>query len=502
MLFDFGMETRRINEIIEMGAKRKLTDKAFLEHEIQKFIASKERKAMLEGKAYYAYDQDIKDKKRMVIGENGKMLEDVQLPNCKLTDNQYAAMVDQKVDYVLSKPVTFKTENRKYAKALGTVFNKNFQRLLKNVGKDSYNGGIGWLYPYYDQEGNFCIRRFAPEEILPFWKDDDHTELDCAVRVHYVWAYEGDKEKKIWYVEVYDTEGIHYFEYKDYHLVPNYTTYYFWRKAEENSDADTNDSSEFYSWNKVPLIAFKGNSIELPLICKCKCLQDGINEVLSSFGDGMKENSAGTSILIIKNYGGTNLGEFRQNLMTYKAVKVETVDGDEGGVDSLKIEVNAENYKTILQELKKALIQNCRGYDVEGLKTNGSPNEMTIKAVFSGIDLDANEIETEYQASFEQLLWFVNVHFKNTGVGDFMNEEIDVIFNRDLMINESQIITDCQNSTGVISHKTIVANHPWVTDPEEEWKQIEEEKNEALDPGYDFGNTPKEPDEEDEDEEE
>nr|MCR5557820.1 phage portal protein [Butyrivibrio sp.] len=61
---------------------------------------------------------------------------------------------------------------------------------------------------------------------------------------------------------------------------------------------------------------------------------------------------------------------------------------------------------------------------------------------------------------------------------------------------------DCQNSTGVISHKTIVANHPWVTDPEEEWKQIEEEKNEALDPGYDFGNAPKEPDEEDEDGEE
>lgn len=492
MLFDFGMETRRINEIIETGAKNRMTDKAFLEFEIKKFLASDERKAMLEGKAYYAYDQDIKDKKRMVINAEGQMIEDVKLPNYKLIDNQYADMVDQKVNYILSKPITFKTDDKKYSKALNSVFNKGFQRILKNLGKDSYNGGIGWLYPYYDEDGNFKIMRFAPEEILPLWKDDDHTELDCVVRIHYVWAYEGAEEKKIYKVEVYDKDCIHYFEYRDFHLIPDYTSYYLGYQNDDGSDTVN------YSWNKVPLIAFKANNIELPLIKKCKSLQDAINEILSFFGDGMKENSAGSSILIIKNYGGTDLGEFRQNLMAYRTVKVETVDGKDGGLDSLKVEVNTDNYKTILQELRKALIKNCKGYDVEELKTNGSPNEMTIKAIFSEIDIDANEIETEYQAAFEQLLWFVNTHFKNTGVGDFMENDLDVIFNRDLMINESQIITDCQASTGVISHKTIVANHPWVTDPEEEWAQIQEEQNEILgDSGYDFGNKKNDPDEDD-----
>lgn len=497
MFFDFGMTTRKINDIIEIGAKSRLTDKAFLEFEIQKFIQSKERKAMLEGKQYYDYDQAIKDKKREVIGADGTLVEDVQLPNYKLLDNEYAAMVDQKVNYLLSKPVTFKTDNKKYAQALKQIFNKAFQKKLKNLGKDSYNCGVGWLYPYYDADGEFMIKRFAPEEILPFWKDDDHTELDCAIRIYYVWAYEGLQEKKVWYAEVYDTAGIHYFEYKDGHLVPDFSTAYFEYRDGEDSIP--------YNWKKVPLIAFKANSTELPLIRKCKCLQDGINKVLSDFADGMAENSSGTTILILKNYDGTNLGEFRQNLMAYKTVKVSTVDGGDGGLDSLKIEVNAENYKAILTELRKALIQNCRGYDVEELKSNGSPNEMTIKAIFSNIDLDANEIETEYQASFEQLLWFVNQHFKNTGEGDFINEDIDVIFNRDLMINESQIITDCQNSTGIISQKTIIANHPWVTDPEEEYKAVEEEKNAAFgDSGYDFGNNKpgEDPEEEDPNEDE
>lgn len=494
MFFDFGMTTRKINEIIDIGAKSRLTDKAFLEFEIQKFIQSKERKAMIEGEEYYDYKQAIKDKMRKVIGADGSMVEDVQLPNYRLLDNQYAAMVDQKVNYILAKPVTFKTENRKYAEALKKVFNRDFQKRLKNLGKDSYNAGIGWLYPYYDPNGEFKIKRFAPEEILPFWKDDEHTELDCFVRVYYVWAYEGQQEKKVWYVEVYDASGIHYFEYKDYHLIPDYSTAYFEYRDGEDSIP--------YNWNRVPLVAFKANNSELPLICKCKCLQDGINQVLSDFADCMAENSSGTSILILKNYDGTNLGEFRQNLMTYKTVKVTSIDGNDGGLDSLKIEVNAQNYEIILKELRKALIQNCRGYDVEELKSNGSPNEMTIKAIFSNIDLDANEIESEYQASFEQLLWFVNQHLKNTGAGDFINEDIDVIFNRDLMINESQIITDCQNSTGIISQKTIIANHPWVTDPEEEYKAVEEERTAAIgDSGYDFGNRNDDPNKEEEDEE-
>ena len=199
---------------------------------------------------------------------------------------------------------------------------------------------------------------------------------------------------------------------------------------------------------------------------------------MSSFADGMQENASGNTILVIKNYDGENLGEFRYNLSQYKAVKVRTIDGADGGLDSLQIEVNCENYKTILEELKKALVRNCRGYDVEGLKSSGSPNEMTIKSVYSDIDLDANELETEYQAAFEELLWFVNQHLINTGAGNFTDESVEIIFNRDMMVNESQIITDLNASSGILSHRTLVANHPYINDVDAEMEQI---KNEAED---------------------
>ena len=489
-MLQFGMETKRINDIVTAGAKT-VDDKKFLEREILKFIKSPARKHMIDGDMYYDYEQAIKYKQRWVIGEGGVLKVDGHLPNNKFLDNQYGDMVDQKVNYLLSKPITFNAENEQYVDALKQIFNKGFHRILKNIGKDSYNGGIAWLYPFYDEQGVFKFKRFHPWEVLPFWKDDEHTELDFAARVYDVETYEGDIEKVVTYVEVYDTQGIHKFTLDGNTLIPDYSTYYF----ELGDDA----AKVPYNWNKVPLIPFKANNNETSLLKKCKSLQDGINEILSNFGDGMQENASGNSILIIKNYDGTDLGQFRQNLAQYKAVKVRTVDGADGGIDALQIEVNCENYKTILAELRKALIKNCKGYDVEELKSQGSPNEMTIKAVYSAIDLDANEIETEYQASFEELLWFVNQHFINSGMGDFSAEEVEVIFNRDMMVNESQIIADIVASSVILSKKTCVAQHPYVTDVEQELEQMKTEQEEAMEQ---FGNAyiTKEPggDEEDE----
>lgn len=474
-MLGFGMETKRISDIIKAGAESRATDKEFLEMEISKWLKSPERLAMIHGNDYYTYHQDIAMKQRKVLSDTGVAV-DTNLPNNRLCDNQYAAMVDQKVNYILSQQVAFDTDNEQYADLLRQTFNRRFGKLLKNVGKDAYNGGIAWVYPYYDENGAFRFKRFKPWECLPFWKDDEHTELDFFVRVYDMMCYEGKEEQRKTFVEVYDLNGVHHFSWENDKLIPDYSTGYF-----DVAGADGNTIP--YNWERIPLIAFRSNAEEIPLICKCKSLQDAINEVLSTFKDGMDENAGGNSILVIHNYGGQDLGEFRRNLAQYRAVKVESVDGVDGGIDAIKVEVNAENFKLVLEELRKALVKNCKGYDVEELKSNGSPNEMTIKAVFSNIDMDANELEAEFQSSFEDLLWFVNAYYKNSGLGDYSSEVVDVIFNRDLMINESQIIEDCQKSVGIISKKTILANHPWTVDTEEEWQQLQDEESAAADLG-------------------
>lgn len=193
----------------------------------------------------------------------------------------------------------------------------------------------------------------------------------------------------------------------------------------------------------------------------------------------MEEDPRNT-ILVVVNYDGENLGEFRRNLATYGAVKVRTVDGAGGDVKTLQVEVNAENYKAIIELFKKAIIENAMGYDAKDDRMNGNPNQMNIQSMYSDIDLDANGMETEFQASFEELLWFINMHLFNVGLGDFEGEEVEIIFNRDMMLNEGEVIDNIAKSVGIISDETLVANHPYVDDPQVELERLQTQKEESM----------------------
>ena len=474
-MFNFLLsEAARLANAVTIG-KDRITDEQYILNEINQFKVSQRRKTMFDGEKYYAGVHDILFKKREIIGEKGELEEVKNLPNNRIVDNQYKKMVDQKNNYLLGQPISVRCENEQYAKLLKQVFNKKFQRLLKAVGEDSLNCGLGWLFVYYNEHGELSFKRLKPFEIIPGWKDSEHTVLDYAVRVYEVIVYEGRREKVVQKVEVYDDKGIHYFELTDGGSLKSVEPYF------QNYFTITDDEGleTGYNWTKIPLIPWKYNTKEIPLIKMVKTLQDGLNIIESNFQNNMEEDVRNT-ILVLKNYDGQNLGEFRKNLAALGAVKVRTVDGADGGVDKLTIEVNAENYKAIIELFKKAIIENAMGYDAKDDRLAGNPNQMNIQSMYSDIDLDANNMETEFQASFEELLWFINCHFANNGLGDFEGEEVEVIFNRDILISEGEVIENVAKSVGVLSDETVISMHPWVDDPLAEMERLKKQKEENM----------------------
>lgn len=458
-----------------VNGKAKIADEEYVVEEIKYFKISRKRKEMLDGERYYRGKHDILDRKRTVIGEDGKLQEVDNLPNNRIVDNQYKKMVDQKNNYLLGQPISIRCENKRYAELLQGVFNKRFQRLIKTVGEDSLNCGIGWMFVNYDEHGEITFKKLKPYEIIPGWRDAEHTVLDYAIRVYDVIVYEKKKEKVVQKVEIYDSKGINYFDFVDGKLKPvePYFQHYFTITDEDGIETG-------YNWTKIPLIPFKYNTKEIPLIKMVKTLQDGLNTIESNFQNAMEEDMRNT-ILVLVNYDGQNLGEFRRNLAQFGAVKVRTVDGAGGDLKSLQVEVNSENYKAILEIFKKAIIENAMGYDAKDDRLAGNPNQMNIQSMYSDIDLDANGMETEYQAAFEELLWFVNCHFANTGLGDFEGEEVEIVFNRDILINEGEVIDNIQKSVGILSDETLVANHPWIDDPAAELEKLKKQREESMD---------------------
>ena len=459
------------------GSQSGMTETEFLEEELKAWLVSTKRLWIRAGTAYYCQHLDIDHKERKVIGEGGRKVTLHTLPNNRIAYNRYAKLVDQKVNYLLAKPFEVKTDDETYGVLLDSVFDKTFRRRLKHVGVDALNGGIAYLHPYVTAEG-LHFKRFPPSQILPFWADEEHERLDSFLRIYDVATYEGKQLKIVHKVEYYTSSGVQYFIWENNQLRPD---------VERTNGAYLSIDDQPMNWERVPLIAFKYNEEELPLIRRVKGLQDALNTLISNFADVMCEDVRNT-ILVIKNYDGTDLSEFRRNLAVYGAVKVRTREGVEGGVETLTIEVNSQNYEVIVKLLEKAIIDCGNGFDARDDRMGNNPNQMNISSIYSDIDIDTNNIEMEFQASLEQLMWFVNTYYRINGgkAGD-----VEFIFSRDTPVNESEMITNCRNSEGVISKETIIANHPWVKDTAEELKRLQAEQQEEL--GLDYAMRGQEP---------
>lgn len=444
-----------------------ISEKEFVRRELQRFMNSKERKNIMTGRKYYEGIHDIINKKRTMHIENVAIANSdnseipLNLPNNQLVDNKFDDLVDQKVNYLFGNPMEVKTDDEGLIDLLG----KKFHRQLLNVAKDAYIGGKGYLHPYIAETGELVFRRMKPENVIPYWHDEEHNQLDAFIYFYDVDQYHQlEKTHTVKYVEFHKPNGVMYFIYNNGTLTVN-------------TDKETTNYIQYqgseYNWPSVPLLVFKANSIEQPLINRVKCLQDALNEMYSMFLDRMQEDPRET-LLVLRNYDGTDLAEFRKKLAQFGAVKVR----DDGGIETLNIEVNATNYDFITQALKRSIIENGRGFDAKDDRMANNPNQMNISSMYSDIDLDANQIEVEFQATLEQLVEFYQAY---RGLSNATApKDVEFIFNRMTPVNEGEVINNCKASVGILSNETIVANHPWTANTAEELERLQQERLQMM----------------------
>ena len=448
-----------------------MSEKEFLEAEIDHWKHSEARKLMLTGERYYNGDHDILQRQR--TARSGKDEQEVKgVPNCKIVDNQYARLLEQKVNYMLANPVSVRSKDPAYAEALTEIFGEDFDRTLKSVCVDSINYGVAYVYVTLGPDGKLLFCRIPAVEVLPFWRDANHTEMDMAVRIYKRVVYEGKNRTIKEFAEVYKPEGVEFYRLESGRLIPDAQT-----AAGYVSFNDANGEVKDYTWGRIPLAAFKYNHKEEPLIKCTKSLQDSLNLAHSDFANSNAEDARNT-ILVLKNYDGTNLEEFRHNLNTYGVVKVRADQG--GGVDTLKIDVSPAAYEALRDAMKRALVENAKGYDAREDSGRGNVNELNIKSMYSDIELDIAGMETEYQAALQQLLYFVNVYLASAGKGDFSGEKAEFTFTHSIMVNEGGLIDNIVKSADYVSKDTLMAKHPWIADVEAEKDRLKEQMEEDI----------------------
>ncbi len=492
MIFPWSKKRPKVQEVLSEDGSRIMEPKGqreFLEACVTEFDSLDSTKFMAVAERYYKNENDIKDKKRTVIGkdlENHAILKESKvLANNKLSHNFMKKLTRQKIAYMLGKPFTLTAikaddaQAKAFFEAVSVYLDMRFYNFIKNVGRDSIVKSIGWVQAYYDEDGNLKFRRCEPEEVIPFWSDNDHTELDAVIRKYEIEQYLGPVKRIVKHLEFYNRDGVYYYIYnEDGHLVPDpeITTMpspHFTLKEEDS------EKVVGVNWNRIPFIPFKYDADEQSLLSRIKTLIDDYDKKTSEISDSIEDSP--NSITVIKNYDGASKEEFVQNKNEYRTIFVQ---GD-GDARSLTTPLNLTDLNVHLERLRQDIYEFGQGVNTAD-KDIRDTSGVALRFIYADLDMDCTDWGSEVKFSLMQLFWFIQQDIlSKTGV-DYTDVKYDIVFNTDVIINESETILNCMNSKGVISDKTIAANHPWTLDEQKEMEDMREEQKEDLEMQADY----------------
>ena len=442
----------------------------FLKNLIRDWEISPGHEAQIDGIRYYEGEHDIKYPNK----KNGKtrytLLNGQRYPmsgvvNNIIVDNMYAQMVKQKVNYLFSKPMVVECENKEHEKKLKEFLGKKFLSIMKNLATEFINCGIAYLHPFYNRDGVLDFEIFSGAEILPIWGDQAHKFLDSAIRVYTIKEQVGDTLQAVKYATVFLEDTM-----KTYKLEEHATLFMM-----ESPYVVSENPLRPFRWGKIPLIPFKSNSKEIPLIQQCKSIQDSLNFIESVYLDVLSE-TGDTTLLAISGGGVEKPLELRKNITEYRLMYLKNMPGVDSDIKAIQMETKKENYELMIKILRRSLVENCHGFEMKDEKTGGSNfNEMNIKSMYVSLDLDANNIETEFQYSMTQLLYFLNVHFQNHHLDPVNIDDVTIITDRDTIVNTESQIAVANSVYGKVSLPTYLSQLSFVDNVQEELERIQEE---------------------------
>lgn len=451
-------ETQRILQGLAAGAP--MTWAQIVGEEIDQFKKSAAYKIADDAERYYRNRSHVQTKaNRFVLRSNSKDEQPI-----------LRKLVDQKVNYTLTRPFSVDCQDKEYTAALGALFDSQFRGKIKRFGRGAPKHGIGYMQPYITENGNLGFKVFPFMQVIPLWADDEHSELDGFIRFFPQIVYVSREKTTITRAELWDKQGVRYFIREQYGN---------WMEDSERPGVQPHFwlNGEPQVWDAVPLLWVKYNDEELPLYYFLKELIDALNWNMSVTDDVLRDIA--NFIYILKNYGGTDLNEFIKNLQESLAIKVR----DNGGVDKLQADLNIDAVMKFLDDLRRKIFDFGAGVDTKDPEL-GNASGRAIGFRYMDLDNDCQNLASELQGAFERMKLFIDAYFLMTGKGDFTGQSFTITFNMDMPVNETEVIDNISKLSGgrtVVSQRTLIDQLPFVEDVDEELDQIKKEEKEARD---------------------
>lgn len=457
MNYEFNStETDRLIQLINNNAPRQIDD-------VKKIYDAFDSSKMLVGPRYYENETDVLKKTIYTYVDEVKT-PDNDATNEKVPSGLHKILVDQKVAYLSGEPMSFgsASDNDVQLELIEELTGERWEDTLPELIKNASNKGLEWLHPFINENGDFDYMIIGAEQLIPIYDPKQRYKLTAAIRFYQI----ADEHIKL---ELWTDVDVTYYEIIENKIFEDVN--YNVNPAPHFANAD---GTEGKSWGMVPFIKFSNNTEELSDLHYNKRTIDTYEKIVSETQDTVIDIQQ--LFYVLRGYGGSSLNEFNVNRKRYKAVKVD----DDGGVETIQGEIPISAYQYQSELLRKIIITSGQGVDPSPEIIGSAPSGVALEHLYGLLDMKASMLERKFTLALRLFMQFIEVYCAESKKGEFDASDVTFTFNKMLLTNEAEIITMARDSVGIISNATIVENHPWVRNVQQEQERLDSEKETEL----------------------
>jgi SPP1 family phage portal protein len=437
---------------------------------------------MQDGIDYYNGDHDILDHE-IKYTVDGVEYVDENATNNRVVHPFLTYITDQQADYVCGQPIAVgsEVENDPIVERFKDIRGERFDETMLEYVRGAKYKGFEVLHPFVNEDGEFDYVIIPAEQMILVYDSTFQRKLVQAIR-YYEYEYIRDNGTTFngYKVEWWTDKDVSYFvqrEEGEFILDP---------EMEQNPAPHLTESMEVagqvvdgtmagLSWGKVPFIVLKNNSKFRSDLKILKPMIDDYDTNVSDFSNNLSDIQE--AYWVLKGYMSQDLGEFRTNLKKYRAIKVD----EKGGVEPQKIDIPHDPRDSHLNRLEENIYIFARGINPKTDVFGNSPSGVALRWLFMPMDLKCNGVMRSLTMCLKELVWYFAEYLKMNGEGELDPSNVKFTFNKSMIINEAEQITNVVQSKGLIDEETNLSHHPWVDDPKAVMEKLETERQEAID---------------------
>lgn len=418
---------------------------------------------------YYNNENDItlRTNGKSIVKEDGKK-DPLRRADNRVSNNLHQLLVDQEAGYVATVAPQIDVDSDTDNQRIRDVLGDQFALVINKEVIDSANAGVGWLHYWIDEDNNFRYGIVTPSQITPIYDTTldnkllgvlrSYKQLDTDIGKYFtVHEYWNDKEAQFFKTKASDQTVI-----EPFNKIVSYDT---------TAGYETGQSNTYtHNLGRVPFIPFPKNIYQKPDLFKYKGLIDAYDHIYNGFLNDVSDVQQ--VILVLNNYGGTDLKEFMDTLRDYKAIKFNNAgNGDKSGVEKLTIDIPVEARKTLLDLTRENIFTEGQGIDPNKFETTNASGT-AIKMLYSNLELKAANTQAYFTNSINDLIRAI---MRYLNLKDPEGRKITQTWKRTRVeddLAKAQTVATVANYT---SKEAIARSNPIVDDWQQELKDQKED---------------------------